>query len=240
VWNTKIEYRLFSTYGNIWDYGWLSFYSVFEDFEIDLGTSKKDFIQFRNLIESGVFNMIQLDGLCVVSSLPKYVKRNQSYAMHSTNSSAIEFRDGYKQHYLNGIFFPEDLWTKVISKKMSFKEILEIVDVDQRNQALLLVGDEQRDEWLKHVKAEVIDEYTKQTINGNPVYYKLYKIPKGDVFRDDCYAMWYTCPSTNKQNFSRVPQFNTVAEAMAWKGSDDENILTSEVWKLAVPLLDES
>jgi hypothetical protein len=123
---------------------------------------------------------------------------------------------------------------------MPFNDILAIKDVDQRNQALMFVGDEERDKWLAHVKAEVIDEYTKYTLDNEPVYYKLYKIPENDIFREDVYSMWYTCPSTKKQNFSRVPKFSKVGEAMAWKASDDESVITPETWATAIPLVDEA
>ena len=125
---------------------------------------------------------------------------------------------------------------------MSFEEILAIVDVDQRNQAMRFVGDEERDKFLKHVKAKVIDEYTKTTLKGNPVYYKLYKIPQGEIFSEDIKAMWYTCPSTGMNNFSGVPkEMEKVADAMSWKGSDDNgHIISPKEWQDCLSLIDEA
>ena len=124
---------------------------------------------------------------------------------------------------------------------MSFAEILAIVDVDQRNQALRFVGDKERDKFLEHVKAEVLDTYEKESINGNKVYYKLYKLPKGEIFQEDTKAMWYTCPSTGMSNFSGVPStMMKVDESMAWKGSDDNHVITPKQWRMMIPLVDEA
>ena len=177
--------------------------------------------------------------IAIVSRKP-IIKRNNG-RLHSTNSPAVLFKDGYEIHYINGIYFPKELFEKLTQKKMSFEEILAIVDVDQRNQALRFVGDKERDKFLKHVKAEVLDTYEKESINGNKVYYKLYKLPKGEIFQEDTKAMWYTCPSTGMSNFSGVPStMMTVAEGMAWKGSDDTNTITPEQWRMMIPLKDEA
>jgi hypothetical protein len=230
----NLKYEPFSSYGNIWDYGWLSFYTVFEDFLIDLGDAKKDFNSFRNLIKSNIFNMVQLDGLCVVSALPKYVKRNARGDMHSDTSPAIEFKDGYKQHYLNGVFFPEDLWTKVVSKEFSFADRMKIVDIDQRTQAINPKYCD-IDAFLKEVKAELLDEVNKYDINADDVNYKLYKIPKGSIFQEDAYYCYFSCPSTGKKHLEGVEVSKTVAEAMSW--AED---ISEEDWKLRIPLVHEN
>lgn len=180
------------------------------------------------------------DDIAIVSRKPE-IKRNKEGRLHSINSPAIYFKDGYEIHYINGIFFPKEMFEKLTKGKMTFSEILAIVDVDQRNQAMRFVGDKEREDFLKHVKAEVVDEYTKETLQGNKVYYKLYKLPKGDIFQEDTKAMWYTCPSTGLSNFSGVPStMNKVDEAMAWKGSDDECVISPVDWRNMIPLVDEA
>lgn len=179
------------------------------------------------------------DEIAIVSRKPE-IKRNNG-RLHSTNSPAVLFKDGYEIHYINGIYFPKELFEKLTQHKMSFSEILAIVDVDQRNQAMRFVGDEERENFLSHVKAEIIDTYEKESINGNKVLYKLYKLPKGNVFQEDVKAMWYTCPSTGMSNFSGVPNTMTkVDESMAWKGSDNNHVITPEQWRMMIPLVDEA
>ena len=180
------------------------------------------------------------EDIAIVSRKPE-VKRNVDGRLHSLNSPAVSFKDGYEIHYINGVYFPKDMFEKLTEKKMSFEEILAIVDVDQRNQAMRFVGDEEREKFLQHVKAQVIDEYTKESLDGKKVYYKLYSIPQGEIFATEVKAMWYTCPSTGMSNFSGVPsEMKTVAESMAWKGSDESNIITPKMWENCIPLTDEA
>ena len=52
--------------------------------------------------------------------------------------------------------------------------------------------------------------------------------------------MVYECPSTGIENMSGVPPFKKVADAMAWKSSSDEHIMTADEWKEMIPLVHES
>ena len=176
----------------------------------------------------------------MVCDRPKEIHKNAEGRLHNINGMSISYKDGWGLYHLNGIRFNEDLYWKVV-KGMPFEEILAIVDVDQRNQAMRFVGLEEKEKWLKHVKAEVVDEYKKISINGNEIIYKLYKIPQGDIFTEDTYIAYYTCPSTGLINFSAGDQsLRTIPEVMAWKMSSDENVISPEDWKLLVPLVDES
>jgi len=236
VGSEKIKYIDFASYGRYWDYGWVSFYSFFEDIGV---VKNEDFTKFKNLLSSGVYDMIQLDGVCLVSQLPKVVKRNSQNMLHSDKSPACEFRDGYKLYYLNGVHFPEELFKKVTNKEMSAKEILEIKDVDQRTQAMRFMPEE---DMIKGLKGELLDEINKLDIDGNQVNYKLYKFPKGSVFSQDAYYCLFDCPSTRKKHMEGVEVSKTVAEAMAWSLSDEKAgvIVSPEEWLRLVPLVDEN
>ena len=52
--------------------------------------------------------------------------------------------------------------------------------------------------------------------------------------------MVYEDPSTKEVYMSGVPDFNKVEDAMAWKCSDEEYIMSPEQWKAMIPLIDES
>ena len=231
----KMEFFTFAYYGSSSDFVWISFYDFFDRIGIKL--TNENFYKFMELMRSGIYDMVQLDGLCIVASLPKIVRRNTQNFMHSDEFPAIEWRDGFKLHYLNGVFFPEDLWKQVVSKEMPFEDILKIEDIDQRTQAMRY-GDPLK--FFKHVGATEIDTYTKYTKENKAINYSLYKIPKGDIFRTDAYYMLYLCPSTDKTYMSGVPEFKTVAEAMSWKQSDDFFTVSAEEWKQMVPLIHES
>ena len=79
--------------------------------------------------------MIQLDGLVIICSQPSEINRDGENRMHSINGPSIKWRDGYKLWYLNGIYFEYELWEKVISGKMSAREVLDIENTEQRRVA---------------------------------------------------------------------------------------------------------
>ena len=66
--------------------------------------------------------MIQLEGFCIVSNLPSKIIRNDSNRLHNPNGYAVEFRDGYGQHYINGRFIPAEVFKK--AKTLTKKQFL--------------------------------------------------------------------------------------------------------------------
>jgi hypothetical protein len=234
----KIIFQSFSSHGNVSDYGWLSFYDFFVRIGIKL--KKKEIENMHKLMEisrSGIYDMIQLDGLCVVCSNPEFVKRNALNALHCENGPAIRWADGYAMHALNGVRFQPDMFEKVTGGNMPFEEILAIPDVDQRTQAMKFGS---VDKFLEHAKAKTLDTYTKLNLDGEEINYSLHEIPAGDIFRETAYYMKYDCPSTKKVYMQGVEKASTVAEAMAWKISDELTTVTPETWKTMVPLVHES
>jgi hypothetical protein len=165
----------------------------------------------------------------IVCARPKAIHRNEQGRLHNAEGKSIEYPDGWGLYHLNGVSFPEDLWKKVISGTMPFQDILAIEDIDQRTQAM-----KYGDVWdfVKHAKAEKLDEIVKLRPDLTPVRYWLYKFPKGDIFREDAYYVIYDdlVPGSAKQYMSGVEPCVTVAEAFAWKFSDENYTLTPQQW----------
>ena len=212
VWNQvgtqQLEFFNFALFGNVSDFGWVAFYDGFEKIGVELAND--NFGKFRNLITSGIYDMIQLDGLCVVCGLPSKVNRTEvkgTKRLHSEKEVAIEFADGYKQHYLWGVYFNEDLWKKVVSKKLTFKEIMALENMEQRMVALKLYDPEQ---LLAEAKAIKLNESKR----GN----ELYEVK--DIFPQTEYFLKYTCPSTGRVYVKCVDQEagskNDADYAQAW------------------------
>src|SRR5262249_20454002 len=107
------SYDSFGTYGNVCDLGLLSFYDLVGRAGVDLGRAKPDFEIFMSLIRSGVYDMIQLDGVCIVCSYPESIYRDTLNNLHADRTPAIRWADGYELFYLHGVHFPKDLWEKV-------------------------------------------------------------------------------------------------------------------------------
>ena len=173
----------------------------------------------------------------MVCARPKVINLNERCQLHSDTGKSIEYPDGWGLYHLNGVSFSKELWKRVVSKNMPFADILKIKDIDQRTQAMKY-GDV--DEFLKYMKAELVDGYLKHTPDMDEVKYWLYKIPKNDVFKTDVFYMIYTDPSTGEKYMSGVPESKTVAEAMAWKCSDEEYVMSPSDWVRMKPLIDES
>lgn len=198
-----IEYESFAWYGSIADYGWVAFVDYFERIGV---VSNEDFTKFKNLLLSNVYDMIQMDEVCVVSSLPEVVRRDSEDRLHSLDGPAISWRDGFKLYYLWGVAFKEDLYTGVISGSLPVSEILTLENMEQRMAALKVYGPEKYLDSAKHMATSE---------RGNSLY--VFK----DMFSSPQYAVKYKCPSTGRVYVSFVPPEvgidGDADKAMAWK-----------------------
>ena len=181
--------------------------------------------------EAGLGYMCDTTDAKILYLAPNPVLRFNGENYHSDSFPAIEWAT-VKEYYLNGVYFPEDLWKKVVSGSIPFADILKIEDIDQRTQAMRYG---KVDEFIKHSKGELLDSYVKIAANGKEVSYKLYKIPAGDIFLKDAYYAVYQCPSTDRVYMSGVKPCKTVAEAMSWK-----HWMKPSEWKSLIPLRTES
>jgi len=103
--NGKLEWKEFSQYGSCSDYGWVALYDYFDTIGFEL--ENPHFNEFRELLWSGVYDMIQFEKVCIVVSLPISIKRDNRQRLHSTKGAAITFRDGYSQWYWKGTYVPQ-------------------------------------------------------------------------------------------------------------------------------------
>ena len=236
----KLKYYIFGSYLSSWYYDWYSFYDYFHRIK---AIKNEKFLKLKEGVK-GIFEVIYLKGYCLVSTCPEYVKKKAG-RLHNEHGPAVKFRDGYSVYALNGVRFPKKLYLQVISRKMKMEDILKIEDIDQRTQAMKFASSGIRDFYLSQ-KGKMTDEVFKLDVKGRPVKYQLWKIPQGKVFNREVAFVLYDCPSSiergEKQEYaSGVPvEFNSVAEAMAWKMSDNELPMTVEEWIGLTPLKDES
>ena len=164
--------------------------------------------------------MIQFDGLCLVSSLPIKVRQDSQNRLHSDEFPSVEFKDGYKVYNLHGVRFGYDLWKKIVDRKMSFKEIMEIKDIDQRTQALAYSPPQ---EFLKN-NGKLLDKSKR----GNELWLV------ENIFNIPAYFLLYEDTSTKKLYMSgiepEIAKLKNADEAMAWK----HNITIGEYNKLKI------
>ena len=202
----QVQYFYFSTYGNIWDFGWLSFYDFFA--RIGIKHKVKAFAAFRTLMQSGLYDMIQLDGACIVSEMPTEIHRDNRGRLHNVEGPAIKFGDGYEMYSLFGVRLDKEIHAKICSGSMCIKDIFAIENIEQRMVALKMRGAEK---ILEESKAQLLDSSAR----GNQLY-----ILK-EVFSVPAYFLKYKDPSTDRVYVSGIdPEIGIDAnadKAMAWK-----------------------
>lgn len=174
---------------------------------------REQFAEYLKADESGFLVTLMFEKVCFVipmsEKIDQWVGEEYNRRLHSDTKEALEVA-GLKMYFLNGVQFPHDLWSKVVSREMPFEEILGIRDIDQRTQAMKYADVEK---FLSHSGAKLLDK----SVRGN----ELYQIPHGEMFTEDAYYLKYSCPSTSKVYMSGVPkeigEQKDADNAMAWK-----------------------
>ena len=106
VGSDKLKVYNFAYYGSVWDYGWVSYYDYFRK----IGKVKLSaFNNFVFLLKAGIYDMIQLDKVCIVSDMPSKIHRDDRNRLHNLSGPAIEWRDGYHLYFANGVAVPEKI-----------------------------------------------------------------------------------------------------------------------------------
>jgi hypothetical protein len=64
---------------------------------------------YMDFLRTGCFLSLFFQGLAMISRRPKRVRFDGSGRLHADGEAAIEWRDGWKLFYLNGVLVPEDV-----------------------------------------------------------------------------------------------------------------------------------
>lgn len=158
----------FAWYGTCSDYGFIAFYEFFETLRDKDGKPlvyNETFVEMRSMLLGGVYDMVQLDEACIVSTIPDTAILDDRERMHSELGPALAWSDGYKVHLLEGVYFPYDLWHSITSKTITPSEIMALDNQEQKTVAMRCYG---WDRMLKDTNAKVID---KQLVYIKPEQY---------------------------------------------------------------------
>jgi hypothetical protein len=196
----------FSNYGNASDFGWIAFYDTFIKLGIEIDDElKTKFAIMREVIQSGCFMSIQLEGLCVVSKMPLKIHRDAENRLHSTTEAAIEFMDGYGQHYVAGRFIEEDVFRACDDLEAAAKLFKSSDNEDVKSIICFIVRDRLGDRGLLDMlEAKLYAEETVEHTGGYTERLRLYRTDEVFSFLMDskekpgqpyCW-LEYTCPST--------------------------------------------
>ena len=133
VWDSVRDSVWDSGYGQH-DANWLAFYDFFKEVcGLDEETQKLSGL-WKVSKNAGWF--LPHENICWVSERQSELRRDEQGRLHSDQEMAIKYPDGWGIYALDGVRLPEELWQKIISKEMSFSEIMKIEISDQRTVAL--------------------------------------------------------------------------------------------------------
>ncbi len=164
---------------------------------------------FKDIVEN-LSNIVVFVGN-IIFICEKPLVRWENGLLHSDQKMAIEWKDGTGFYYLDGTKFEEDLWKKVLSKKMTFSEIMKIEISDQRTIA------------LKHNPQAIINEHAK-LIDKDDRNNELYCIEGQELNKElDFPKIWFLkmlCPTGRVFIESIEPVFaenhQNATECQAW------------------------
>ena len=198
----------FCSYGSFCsDAHWIAFYRYFQKFNV-CKIENDAFESFSKLIETNVYDVIQLDGAYIGCEMPIEVHRDSQHRLHSTGGMAIKWSDGWGIYSLWGVTFDKELFDKVTNRQITAKEVLTLKNIEQRMAALRFLGAES---VIEAAESALLNESSK----GN----KLYSL--SGITDQKEYALRYKCPSTGREYVSFVdPMIGAKKDAdlaMAWK-----------------------
>ena len=126
-----------------YDFDWYIFVFQYKEDQTDNPINENDikYLEYCELLmqakEAGLGYRVEWEDTLYLVPTP-IVRLNEETPpqFHSDQLPAIEWKNGEKVYYLDGVHLPKDLWQKIVSKEMSLSEIMKIEISDQRTVAL--------------------------------------------------------------------------------------------------------
>ncbi len=183
--------------------------------ELTIPNSNFKVYEYNNeLVDYGIFDIIFLEKFCIVSELPFKIIRASENRLHSKDSAAVEWRDGFGLYYWNGILIPKE-W---IMNKASISKttILSETNIERRRCLMEIIGSEKYFELLNIVCIDKQDDE-----HGNPM--KLFRTKELDAtINEYIYYLSVIDPSTKREYFISVPPCYDVEWAKAATFGDEK------------------
>ena len=200
----------YSSYIDLSNYGWISFYDFFEKINI---LDNFNFKQYRKIIKSGVFNAYEFENYIFAIQPPIYVERNSQGRLHSTSTAAVKFRDGSSYYFINGRSIPK--WVVENKDSITKDQFLQEKNSDIKGAIYEVLGAEG---IMNLLGAEMTDTKTIHHVNGDVETVELLKTKDTFPELDNKPMAWVKmiCPSTGTTYLQGVePQYTDAIEAIA-------------------------
>ena len=234
--NGDLKYHSTSYYGGITDYGWVSYVDYFFQLGLIKAKEESDFNSFKEFLLSGIYDMIQFDGMCICSGMPVVIKQDSETRLHNVNGYAVKWRDEFGMNFIHGVFINDDLYEKLTSKLLTFEEWAKEGNEEVKSAILSFMEEKWGSEYLFRFISDnlkEVDTYTDKkdkkylvgTTGGmNIGVYTLFKGRLNNVegklksngrdkenFVDLAFVRCY-CPSTDRMFFLCVGAENKTAK----------------------------
>ncbi len=207
VWDSVNEY---SSYIDLSNYGWASFYDFFEKINL---LDNFNFKQYKKLIRSNVFNAYEYENYVFAIQPPVYIETNLAGRLHSTTQAAVQFRDGSEYYFINGRSIPA--WIVNDKSSITKEQFMKETDADIKGAIYESIGQQG---MLDLLGAKVVDRREIVHANGDREVIELLKTD--DLFKevDNQPFAWVSmcCPSTGTHYLQGVePHHTNAIEAIA-------------------------
>ena len=207
VWVSVNEY---SSYIDLSNYGWASFYDFFEKINL---LDNFNFKQYKKLIRSNVFNAYEYENYVFAIQPPVYIETNLAGRLHSTTQAAVQFRDGSEYYFINGRSIPA--WIVNDKSSITKEQFMKETDADIKGAIYESIGQQG---MLDLLGAKVVDRREIVHANGDREVVELLKT--NDLFKeiDNQPFAWVSmcCPSTGTHYLQGVePHHTNAIEAIA-------------------------
>ena len=200
----------YSTYIDLSNYGWVSFYDFFEKINL---LDNFNFKQYKKLIRSNVFNAYEYENYVFAIQPPVYIETNLAGRLHSTTQAAVQFRDGSEYYFINGRSIPA--WIVNDKSSITKERFMKETDADIKGAIYESIGQQG---MLDLLGAKVVDRREIVHANGDREVVELLKTD--DLFKeiDNQPFAWVSmcCPSTGTHYLQGVePHHTNAIEAIA-------------------------
>ncbi len=161
----------------------------------------KRYIKF---LKSGCFLSLLFRNLALISRRPKHIKFNSSNRLHCDGAAAIEWRDGWKLFYQNGVFVPEEV-AVTPARSLDPSLIMRERNVEVRREIVRKIGIER---ILQKMGGKILDSW-----NG----YELIALNIPDMHIKPVYLKMRN-PSIGTFHLEGIPpRITTCRDALSWR-----------------------
>jgi internalin A len=208
--NLRDILREYSFYGDVSDFGWVSFYDFFTKIGI---LNNEIFNEYAKFIKANCFTSYMYDNYVFAIQPPVYIERNAQGRLHSTTTAAVEFRDGSQYYFINGRSVPS--WIITDRDKISRERFLQEENAEIKAAMYEVLGQKG---IMSLLGAETVDVQQITHANGDVETVELLKTKETFPEIDNKPFCWVKvcCPSSGTNYLLGVnPEYTDAKEAVA-------------------------